>query len=135
MNFQMFKLDLEKSEEPDQIANICRIIERARQFQKNLYFCLLTRPKPLTVWTTQIVENSSRDGNIRPPDLPPDTSVCGTGSNWTWNNRLLPTGKEVRQGCILSPCLFNFYAEYIMKNAGPDETEAGIKIACREKYQ
>ena len=41
------------------------------------------------------------------------------------------TGKGVRQGCILSPCLFNFYAEYIMKNAGLEETEAGIKIAGR----
>ena len=41
------------------------------------------------------------------------------------------TGKEVRQGCILSPCLFNFYAEYIMRNAGLEEAEAGIKIARR----
>ena len=40
-------------------------------------------------------------------------------------------GKEVRQGCILSPCLFNFYAEYIMRNAGLEETHAGIKIAGR----
>ena len=45
MNFQMFKLDLEKSEEPDQIANICRIIERARQFQKNIYFCFIDYAK------------------------------------------------------------------------------------------
>ena len=47
----------------------------------------------------------------------------------TWNNRLVPNRKGVRQGCILSPCLFNFYAEYIMRNAGLEVTQAGIKIA------
>ena len=50
---------------------------------------------------------------------------------WTWNNRLVPNQKEVRQGCILSPCIFNFYAEYIMRNAGLNEAQAGIKIAGR----
>ena len=49
----------------------------------------------------------------------------------TWKNRLVPIGKGVHQGCILSLCLFNFYAEYIMRNAGLDETQAGIKIARR----
>ena len=49
----------------------------------------------------------------------------------TWNNRLVQIGKGVRQGCILSPCLFNFYAEYIMRNAGLEEVQAGIKIAGR----
>ena len=47
------------------------------------------------------------------------------------NNRLVPLGKGVRQGCILSPCLFNFYAEYIMRNTGLEEAQAGIKIAGR----
>ena len=51
--------------------------------------------------------------------------------NRTWNNRLVPFGKGVYQGCILSPCLFNFYAEYIMWNAGLDDPQAGIKIAGR----
>ena len=58
----------------DQIANICWIIEKAREFQKNIYFCLLTMPKPLTVWITT-VENSERDGNTRPPVLPPERSI------------------------------------------------------------
>ena len=51
--------------------------------------------------------------------------------NWTSNNRLVPIGKGVRQSCILSPCLVNLYAEYIMRNAGLDEAQAGIKIARR----
>ena len=47
------------------------------------------------------------------------------------HNRLVPNRKRIRQGCILSPCLFNFYAEYIMRNAGLEESQAGIKIAGR----
>ena len=60
--------------------------------------------------------------------------VCGLGSNsqnWTWNNRLVPNRKGVCQVCILLPCLFNLYAEYIMRNAGLEEEQAGIKIAGR----
>ena len=51
--------------------------------------------------------------------------------NWTWNNKLVPNRKGVCQGCILSPCLLNLYAEYIVRNAGLDESQAGIKIARR----
>ena len=51
--------------------------------------------------------------------------------NWAWNNRLVPIGKGVHQGCILSPCLFNLYAEYIMRHAGLDEAQAGLKFARR----
>ena len=65
----------------DQIANICWIVKKAREFQKNIYFCFLTMPKPLTVWITTIVENSSRDGTTRPPNLPPEKSVCRSRSN------------------------------------------------------
>ena len=53
------------------------------------------------------------------------TVRTGHGTDW------FQIGKGVRQGCILSPCLFNFYAEYIMRNSGPEETQAGIKIAGR----
>ena len=80
----------------------------------------------------QTVENSERDGNTRPPNLPPEKSVCRSRSkNWTWNNRLVPTQERLCQGCILSSWLFNFCAEYIMKNAGLDEAQSGIKIAGR----
>ena len=65
----------------DQIANIRWITDKAREFQKNIYFCLLTMPKPLTVWSQYTVENSSRDGNTRPPDLPLKKPVCRSGSN------------------------------------------------------
>ena len=53
------------------------------------------------------------------------------GKNWTWNNRLVQIGKGVHRGCLLSPCLFSLYAEYITRNAGLEETQAGIKIARR----
>ena len=78
------------------------------------------------------MEDSERDGNTRPPDLPPEKSVAGqeatvrTGHGTTdW----FQIGKGVRQGCILSLCLFNFYAEYIMRNTGLEEAQAGIKIS------
>ena len=62
----------------DQIANIHWIMEKAREFHKNIYFCFIDYVKPLTV---QTVENSSRDGNTRPPDLPLEKSVCRSRSN------------------------------------------------------
>ena len=81
------------------------------------------------------MENSERDVNTRPPDLPLEKSVAGqevtvrTGHGTTdW----FQTGKGVCQGCILSPCLLNFYAEYIMRNAGLEEAQARIKIARRK---
>ena len=80
------------------------------------------------------MENSERDGNTTPPDLPLEKPICKqeatvrTGHGTTdW----FQIGKGVRQGCILSPRLFNLYAEYIMRNAGLAERQAGIKIAKR----
>ena len=74
------------------------------------------------------MENSERDGNTRPPDLPLEKSVA-TVSAGHGTTDWFQIGKGVRQGCILSSCLFNLYAEYIMRNAGLEETQAGIKIA------
>ena len=65
----------------DQIANICWIIEKAREFQKDIYFCLLTMPKPLTVWITANWNIPKRDGNTRPSYLLPEKTVCRSRSN------------------------------------------------------
>ena len=154
MNFQMFKLVLEKAEEPE-IANICWIIKKAREFQKNIYFCFIAN----ICWIIKIarefqknvyfcfidytkafdsvdhnkLENSERDGNTRPPDLALKKPVCRSESNRTWHGTTdwFPIGKGVCQGYVLSPCLFNLYAEYIMRNDGLEEAQARIKIAGR----
>ena len=80
------------------------------------------------------MENSSRDGDTRPPHLPPENLYVSQEA--TVRTRLgttdwLQIGTRVYQGCILSTCLFNLYAEYIMTNTGLDEVRAGIKIAGR----
>ena len=80
------------------------------------------------------MENSERDGNTRPPDLPLEKPYAGqeaTVSTGHGTTDWFQIGKGVRQGCILSPCLFNLYAEYSMRNAGLEETQAGIKISRR----
>ena len=80
------------------------------------------------------VENSERDGNTRIPDLPLEKSVCRSGSNSRTGHGTtdwFQIGKGVDQGCILSPCLFKLYAEYIMRNARLEESQAEIKIVGR----
>ena len=82
-------------------------------------------------WT---VENSARDGNSRPPDLPLEKPVCRSGSNsqnWTWNNRLIPNRKRSPSTLCIVTLLILTYAEYNMRNAGLEEAQAGIKIAGR----
>ena len=80
------------------------------------------------------MENSKRDGNSRPPDLPLEKVVCrleATVRTGHGTTEWFQIGKAVCQGCILSPCLFNFYADHIMRNAGLDGSQSGIKIAGR----
>ena len=101
----------------DQIANICWIIKKAREFQKNIYLCFIDCAKAFDLrGSQQTVEYYSRDENTRPPDLPLEKPVCRLRSNRTGHGTMdcFQIGKEVCQGCILSPCLFNLYAENIM---------------------
>ena len=122
----------------DQIANICCIIKKAREFQKNIYFCFIDYTFDFmafdsmyhnTLWKT-LKEMGIPDHltcllrNLYPGQEATVRIGHGT-TDW------FQIGKGVRQGCILSPCLFNLYTEYIMRNAGLDEAKAGIKIAGR----
>ena len=119
----------------DQIANIHWIMEKAREFQKNIYFCFIDCVKAFDcvdhnkLWKimkemgipdhlTCLLRNlyAGQEATVR--------TGCGT-TEW------FQVGKGVCQGYILSPCLFNLYAEYIMRNAGLEEAPAGIKIAGR----
>ena len=122
----------------DQVANIHWIMEKAREFQKNIYFAFLTMPKPLTVWIT-INWKILKEMGI------PDRLTCLLRNLYAGREATVRTGhgttdwfqigKGVRQGCILSPCLFNLYAEYIMRNDGLEEKQAGRNQDFREKYQ
>ena len=84
-------------------------------------------------WT---VENSEGDGNTRPPDLPLEKPVWGQEATFRTEHRTtghrttdwFQIGKGVCQGCILSPCLFNSYAQYIMRNTGLEEAQAGTRL-------
>ena len=118
----------------DQIANICWIIEKAREFPKNIYYCFTDNAKPLTVCITTNWKILKEMGI-------PDHLTCLLQNLYAGQEATVrtgpgtmdwfQTGKTVHQGCILSPCLFNLYAESIMWNAGLDEAQVGIKIAGR----
>ena len=89
----------------DQIANIRWIIEKAREFQKNIYFCFIDYAKAFDCVDHSKLEHSERDRNTRPPDLPLEKSVCRSGSNsqnWTWNERLVPKEKEYIKAYIVT---------------------------------
>ena len=118
----------------DQIANICWIIKKPESSRRTSISALLTMPKPLTVWITinwKILKEMGIPDhltfffrNLYAGQEPTVRTGHGT-TDW------FQIGKGVHQGCILSPCLSNLYAQYIMRNAGLEEAQAGIKIARR----
>ena len=132
----MFKLDLEKAEEPrGQIASICCVREKAREFQKKIYFCFIDYAK-----ATDCVDHNKPWNSLKEMGMP-DHLTCLLRNLYAGQEATVrtehgttdwfQTGKGVCQGCILSPCLFNLYAEYIMRNARLDEAQVGIKISRR----
>ena len=118
----------------DQIANICWILEKAREFQKNIYFCFIDYTKAFDHVDQNKLENSSRVGIS-------DHLTCLLRNLYTGQEATVRTGhgttdwfqirKGTHQGCILSLCLFNFYAEYIIRSARLDEAQVGIRNARR----
>ena len=119
----------------DQIANICCIIKKAREFQKSIYFCFINYAKAFDCVDHNKLWEILQEMGI------PDHHTCLLRNLYAGQQSTLRTGhgttdwfqigKGVHQGCILSPCLFNLYAEYIMRNAGLDEAQTGIKITRR----
>ena len=119
----------------NQIANTSWIIKKAREFQKNIYFCFIDYAKAFDCVDHKKLWKILKEMGI------PDHLTCLLRNLYTGQESTVITGHEtadwlqigkgVHQGCILSPCLFNLYAEYIMRNAGLDEAQAGNKIAGR----
>ena len=119
----------------DQIANICWIIEKAREFQKNIYFCIIDYAKAFDCVDHNKLWKTLQEMGI------PDDLTCLLRNLYAGQEATVRTGhgttdwfqigKGERQGYMLSPCLFNLYVEYIMWNARLDEVQARIKIARR----
>ena len=119
----------------DQIANIWWIIEKAREFRKDIYFSIIDYVKAFDCVDHNKLWKILKEMGI------PDHLICLLRNLYSGQEATVRTGhgttdwfqvgKGVHQGCILSPCLFNFYAEYIMRNTGLDEAQAGIKISGR----
>ena len=116
----------------DQIANICWIIEKAREFQKNIYFCFIDYAKAF-----DCADHNKLWKNLQEMGIPDylssllrnlyagqEATVRNTHGTTDW----FQIGKEGHQGCILSPWSFNLYAEYVMWNARLDDAQAGIKL-------
>ena len=119
----------------DQIANIHWIMEKVREFQKHIYFCFIDNAKAFDCVDHNKLWKIPKEMEI------PDHLTCLLRNLYTGQEAIVRTEhgttdwfqivKGVHQGCILSPCLFNFYAEHIMRSTGLEEAQAGIKIAGR----
>ena len=134
MKFQMFKLDLEKAEEPEiKLATFAGSSKKQESSPKNIYFCFIDYVKAFDCVDHNKLWKVLQEMGI------PDHLTCLLSNLYAGQEATVrtghgttdwfPIGKGVCQGCILSPCLFNLYAEFIMQNAGLDEARAGIKIA------
>ena len=131
----MFKLVLEKAEEPEiKLPTSAGSWKKQESSRKTSISALFPMPKPLTVWITinwKILEEMGISDHLTCLLInlyAGQEATVRTGNGTTdW----FQIGKGVRQGCILSPCLFNLYAEYIKRNIGLEEAQAGIKIAKR----
>ena len=132
----MFKLALKKGRGTrDQIPNIRWFIKKAKEFQKNIYFCFIDYAKDFDCVDHNKLWKILQEMGV------PDYLTCLLRNLYAGQEATVRTehgttdwfqiGKEVHQGCILSLCLFNLYAEYSMRNAGLEEAQAGIKIAGR----
>ena len=119
----------------DQIASICWITKKAREFQKNIYFCFIDYAKAFDCVDHNKLWKILKNMGI------PDRLTCLLRNLYAGQEVTVRTGrgitdwfqigKGVYQGCILSPCIFNLYAEYIIRNAGLEQAQAGIKIVGR----
>ena len=135
MNFQIFKLVLEKAEEPEIKLPTSAGSSKKQEFQKNIYFCFIDCAKAFDS------VNHNKWWKVLKEMGIPDHLTCLWRNLYAGQEVRVRTGygttdwfligKGVRQGCILSCCLFNLHAEYIMRNAGLDEAQIGIKIARR----
>ena len=119
----------------DQIANIRWVMEKAKEFQKNMYFCFIDYAKAFDCVDHNELWKILKEMGI------PDHLTCLLRNQYAGQEATVRTGhgttdwfqigKRLRQGCILSPCLFNFYAEYIKRNTRLEEAQAGVKIGGR----
>ena len=133
VNFLMFKLVLEKAEEPEiKLPTSVGLSKKQESSKKTSISALLTIPNPLTVWITM---NSGKFWKrweyhtTWPASWETCMQVRKQQLYWCGTTDWFQIGKGVYQGCLLSSCIFNLYAEYIMRNAGLEEAQAGIQIA------
>jgi len=133
--FQMYKLDLEKAEEPEIKLPTSAGSLKKQEFQKKIYFCFTDYANAFDcvdhnkLW--KILNEMGISDHLTCLLRNLYTGQAATVRNGHGTMDRFQIGKGVHQGCILLPCLFNFYAEYIMRNARLDESQAGIKIARR----